>query len=79
MRASFRGRTSCIWSVAAWILDPYAVKAICAEAIVMGAAPHSFEKRTRKRCPPMLGRTIMRMIMPLIGGSAANPGIGFGA
>lgn len=45
--------------------EPLARRPICAAPIASGVDPISLDRRTRSRLPPMLARTMRRMVWPL--------------
>ena len=55
-------------------LEPSPVNAMWAAPITSADVPNSFDSRTRRRWDPIVGRTIMRMVWSLSGGSPGMPG-----
>ena len=50
------------WSDSGTIIAPSSVSATWTAPITRGVVPNSFERRTRIRCPPIVDRTIIRIV-----------------
>ena len=58
------------WSDSGTTADAFAESATCAEPILREVVPNAFENLMRRRSPPMVGRTTMRMVWFWIRGKA---------
>src|ERR1051325_11937233 len=54
------------------------VSAMCAPPTARAVVPKAFDRRIRKRSPPMLGRTILRIVWFSKTGAGGRPGNGRG-
>src|SRR5437879_6227810 len=67
------------WSDSGTIADAFDESATCADPIFSEVVPNAFENLMRRRSPPIVGLTIMRMVWFSNTGDGGSPGNGSGA